>query len=90
MKESGTGLGAVQVGQTEENGIPETSFQYGLGKLVQALLDAGLQLEVLREYPHGSGCKVVPCLVPAEGRRWVWPAGTARVPLMFGLCARRP
>jgi SAM-dependent methyltransferase len=90
VKDSGAGLGAVQVGETEDNTVPATSFQYGLGQVVQAIMAAGLQLEVLREYPHANGCKVVPCLVPAEGRRWVWPGGTARVPLMFGLSARRP
>jgi len=87
---SGAGLGAVTGGETVENTVPATSFQYGLGQVVQALVDAGLRLEVLREYPHSNGCRLLPALVAGEGRRWVWPEGTARVPLMFGLRVRQP
>lgn len=61
----------------------------GLGQVVDSLLRAGLALETLREYPYANGCRVNPALVQ-DGRRWVWPPGTARVPLMVGLSARRP
>ncbi len=74
----------------ERNGIPAHSYQHGLGGIVDALAGAGLVLERLREYPWSNGARVNPALVPAEGRRWVWPEGTARVPLMFGLVARAP
>jgi len=90
VAESGAGLGAVATGETVENTVPATSYQHGLGQVAQALVDAGLRLEVLREYPHANGCRLLPALVQGEGRRWVWPGGTARVPLMFGLRVRQP
>ena len=87
---AGSALGAVTAGETVENTVPATSYQHGLGQVVQALVDAGLRLEVLREYPHANGCRLLPALTPGEGRRWHWPEGTARVPLMFGLRMRQP
>jgi SAM-dependent methyltransferase len=90
VAESGAALGAVTEVQVLKNTTPATAYQHGLGQVVQALVDAGLRLEVLREYPHANGCRLIPTLVPGEGRRWVWPEGTARVPLMFGLRVRQP
>jgi SAM-dependent methyltransferase len=89
VAESGAALGGVSPGAVTPNTLPAQSWQHGLGDLVTALAAAGLRLEVLREYPHANGCRVNPALVPAEGRRWVWPEGAARVPLMFGLTARK-
>ena len=88
VADSGTHLGAVEPVRAGENSIPATSYQYGLGQIVDALLRAGLVLETLREYPYANGCKTHPSLVAAEGRRWVWPTGVARPPLMFALAAR--
>ncbi len=74
---------------TEPNPVKAPSWQHSLGAVVSALLGAGLGLETLREYPHANGCKLHPALVPLGDRRWGWPEGTARVPLMMGLVARR-
>jgi hypothetical protein len=92
VADSGAALGAVTSGATEENTIPATAWQWGVGQIVDALARAGLVLERLREWPYSNGCKVHDLLVPdpADPRRWIWPEGTARVPLMFGLSARRP
>jgi SAM-dependent methyltransferase len=89
VAESGVALGAIDACQPGENSIPATSYQYGLAQIVDALLSTGLTLETLREYPHANGCRLHPALVPAEGRRWVWPDGVARTPLMFGLVVHR-
>ena len=91
VAESGAALGAVERGATEENRVPATAWQYGVGQVVDALLGAGLVLERLVEYPYSNGCRVHDKLVPdpTDARRWVWPEGTARLPLMFGLSARR-
>jgi hypothetical protein len=62
-------------------------WQHGLGDIVTALAKAGLRIDELREYPHANGCRVNPSLVESEGRRWTWPPGVARVPLMFALRA---
>lgn len=84
---SGAGLGASPLAVPGENDVPATCWQHGLGAIVTALAGAGLRIDRLHEYPHANGCRVNASLVAGEGRRWVWPAGTARVPLMFGLRA---
>lgn len=89
VAESGPSLGARERADVVENSIPATSHQYGLGQIVDALLHAGFALETLREYPYANGCKTHPSLVSTDGRRWVWPDGVARTPLMFALAARR-
>lgn len=93
MARSGEGLGAVEAAdpvQTVENDTPAPSWQYGVGTVVTALAAAGLRIEALHEWPHANGCRVHPALVPAEGGRWTWPEGTARLPLMVGIVARAP
>lgn len=91
VKDAGAALGAVVSAgpaETTTNDVPATSYQYGLGQIVSAVVAAGLQVESLVEYPYSNGCKATPGLVPGDHRRYVWPAGTARLPLMFGLVAR--
>lgn len=85
---SGPALGGDGV-TAQPNDIPATSWQHGLARIVGALLAAGMTLEALHEHPHSNGCKIHASLVPASDRRWVWPEGTARVPLMFSLSARK-
>ncbi len=89
--ESGVGLGAVTKGETIENTVPATAWQYGFAEVVEALAAAGLVLEKAREYPHSNGCRLLPGLVPdpTDARRWIWPQGQARVPLMYGIRFRR-
>ncbi|MCK6545593.1 class I SAM-dependent methyltransferase [Myxococcota bacterium] len=72
-----------------ENPHVASSYQHTTAALLQAVIDAGLVLRRIVEWPHVNGCKVSPALV-ADGRRWVWPAGAARVPLMLGFVAERP
>jgi SAM-dependent methyltransferase len=87
---SGAPLGAVARGETFENQVPAWSYQHTLADVVDALARAGLVLERLAEYPYANGCRVNVSLVPFGARRWAMPPGKARVPLMFGLSARRP
>lgn len=89
VAQSGAGLGATEGATAGTNDVPATSYQYGLAQIVDALLRAGLTLETLREYPHANGCRLHDALVAAPGRRWVWPDGAARTPLMFGLSVRK-
>jgi SAM-dependent methyltransferase len=74
---------------TLPNDIPAYSYQYTLAEIVQACMDAGLRLTVLREYAHSNGFRPSPLLVKGEGRRWVWPEARPRLPLMFGLRATK-
>jgi SAM-dependent methyltransferase len=85
------GLGCVVDGPIEENRVPAYSYQYGLAQVLDTLIEAGLSLSRVREYPYSNGCRLHPALVPGpEGtRRWCWPPGTARLPLMYGLSAGR-
>ncbi len=86
---SGEGLGVVTAGDTVENTIPATAWQHGVGHVVSALAGAGMILETLREYPYSNGCRLSEALVYGEGRRWLWPHGAARIPLMYAIAARR-
>jgi SAM-dependent methyltransferase len=86
---SGAALGAVSSGETLTNHVPAYGWQHTLADVVDALAQAGFVLERMREYPHANGCKTIEGLVPLPDRRWGWPAGVARLPLMFGLSARR-
>jgi SAM-dependent methyltransferase len=88
---SGAGLqGDVTPGPIGENTVPAWSWQYGLGETVTALATAGLVLETLREYPHANGFRASDALVLGDDRRWRFPEGAARLPLMFGIAFRRP
>jgi SAM-dependent methyltransferase len=89
VAESAHGLGA-QSGDAQPNAIPAYSYQHTLAQIVQATVDAGLRLEVVREYPYSNGFRPSPALVAGEGRRWLWPPGRPQLPLMFGLRARKP
>ena len=89
---AGTGLHATADDLTAlPNDISALSYQHTLGHQVSALVQSGLRLVELQEYPHSNGARVVDGLVrDGEGRRWVWPEGVARLPLMFSVVAERP
>ena len=86
----GKGLGAIELGETTENTIPATSWQHGMAQVLQAVIDAGLALERIEEWPYSNGYRAKSGLVLVGDRRFGWPEGTARIPLMYGLSARRP
>jgi SAM-dependent methyltransferase len=64
------------------------SFNHGLGQIVSAVVEAGLRVESLREYPHSNGFRFGPMRALDERRATV-PAGYPELPLMFALAARR-
>ncbi len=65
------------------------AFQHTVADIVTAVLDAGLTLEALREWPYANGCRLHAGLVPLEGARFTTPPGVPSLPLMVGLAARR-
>ncbi|MFK7743286.1 MAG: class I SAM-dependent methyltransferase [Planctomycetota bacterium] len=71
---------------------PERSvgFQWTSAQILQACIDAGLRLEVVREYPYSNGCQIFAAMQELPGRRFGMPQGMPAMPLMFGLRARRP
>ncbi len=87
---SGEGLGAVDLAPPQQNTITAHSWQHGVGTVVTSLAQAGLRIDLLRDYPYANGCKVHPTLKLAEGRRYHWPDDRARLPLMYAVVATRP
>ncbi len=88
--ESGAGLGVVAPAQSVPNSIPATSWQHGLGEIVTAIARAGLVIERLDEHPHSNGSRPYERTVLGTDRRYRFPTGVPRFPLMFGLRARKP
>jgi SAM-dependent methyltransferase len=72
------------------NPHPTYEFTWGLGDVVQALIDAGLRIDVLREWPYSNGWKPFDGMRREPGRRWRLPDGVPEMPLMFGVVARKP
>lgn len=65
------------------------SFQWTVADILNAVLAAGLDLGVVREYPHSNGCKLFENMPTLEGNRFGMPPGKPSMPLMFGLRAIR-
>ncbi len=61
-------------------------WNHGLGEIVMALLDNGLQLQLLREHKFAES-QNLPSMVRDEGDRWKLPRGEDRVPLMYTIRA---
>lgn len=88
-----SGDGLLPMGHTDgvegfSNPEPAVSYQYAVGEIVQAVVDAGLAIEQLREYPYANGAKLHDGMLEAPGRRYVMPAAAKGLPLMLGLVAR--
>jgi SAM-dependent methyltransferase len=64
-------------------------FAWGVSDVVSALLGAGLTLERLVEYPYANGWRGFERMRDIGGRRMVPPEDMPRLPLMYGLVARR-
>ncbi|MBD2021592.1 methyltransferase domain-containing protein, partial [Leptolyngbya sp. FACHB-36] len=60
-------------------------FAWGLGQVVTALLQAGLTLHALYEYPYSNGCKLFEQMREGPGRRLFPPQGVPNLPLMYGI-----
>lgn len=90
---SGEGLVPME-GSREDQGYqgfenPESavSYQYTVAQTVQAIADAGLFVEQLREYPYANGCVLFDGMEPLPGRRYRMPPGVPDMPLMLGVVA---
>jgi SAM-dependent methyltransferase len=67
----------------------EYGWDHGLGEIVTALVEAGLRIESLREYPFVDW--PVGFLVEADDGTWRLPPGTAgELPLFFSILATKP
>jgi SAM-dependent methyltransferase len=68
---------------------PEASveFSWSVGEAVSALLDAGLTVRTLREYPYSNGSAPFEGFKALPGRRFTVPDGRALIPMMYGVVA---
>jgi len=67
----------------------EYGWDHGLGEIVTALIDSGLRIESLREYPFVDW--KLDFLVEADDGSWRLPPGVkGELPLFFSLLASRP
>ena len=67
----------------------EYGWDHSLGEIVTALIDAGLTLRSLQEFPYSDWR--VDFLVERADGRWYLPEGTAgELPLSFSLLAMKP
>lgn len=71
------------------NPHPVHEFQWGVAEVIQTLIDAGLQIEIFREYPYSNGAKIFDDLVEIDGNRFSCEPEKPSLPLMWGLVARK-
>ena len=64
----------------------EFGWDHPLSEIVTSLIDNGLRIEFLHEFPY-SVFKQLPFLVPGDQGTWVFPEGEQPIPLMFSLKA---
>jgi SAM-dependent methyltransferase len=64
-------------------------FQWGLGEVATALLEAGLTIAALREYPYSNGARLFDRMRELPGKRMVPPEDVPTLPLMYGLVATK-
>lgn len=80
-----------QPGTTDfHNPEPGVQFLHGTADVITALLDAGLALDVFREYDYSNGCRFFDGAVMDEQRRFHLPPGVPTFPQMYAVRARRP
>ncbi|AWK86738.1 class I SAM-dependent methyltransferase [Azospirillum thermophilum] len=92
VAESGTGLtpGEHETGMVDfRNPHNSYEFYWGVGEVVSALIRAGLTLERMEEFPFANGWRGFEGMRDIGGRRMVPPEGMPRIPLMYGLVARK-
>jgi SAM-dependent methyltransferase len=65
-------------------------FQWTIGEIVTAVLDAGLALTTLREFPYANGFAPFKGMRQHGADRWILPPETPNLPLMYALGARKP
>lgn len=89
---SGAGLtpgGFAEGVRDFQNPEPAHLFQWGVGDVVTALAQAGLRIEVLREYLFVNGERPFTHMRTLPDHRLAAPDGVPDVPLMYGLSALR-
>ncbi|HEX5869973.1 MAG TPA: class I SAM-dependent methyltransferase [Longimicrobium sp.] len=92
VRDSAAGLvpSGYQAGVAEfANPHRSFDFQWGVYEVAQALIDAGLRIERLREWPYSNGWTPYRGMREEPGRRFRTPEGVPDLPLMYGIAAAR-
>lgn len=71
------------------NPHPGYEFAWGIADAVMACVEAGLRLDVLREYPYANGCPRFANAVEGDGRRFYPPKGAPSMPGMYAIVATK-
>jgi len=66
----------------------EYSWSFSFSDILNALIAAGLRLDYLHEFSHGSNRRF-PFMVQSEEGRWRWKDATNNIPLTFSLQATK-
>lgn len=64
-------------------------FQWATSEILTALIEAGLHIEVFKEYPYANGCRLWSDMQETEGRRMWPPENKPNLPLMYSIVARK-
>ena len=65
-------------------------WNHGLGEIVTALINAGLHIEFLHEYPFVHGWSGMQDMERGDDGMWRLPDGNEKVPLMYSVRATKP
>ena len=65
-------------------------WNHSIGEIVTALIDAGLRIDLLREYPYILGHMPVPGMELDEDGMYRFPNGNISLPLMYSIHATKP
>lgn len=90
---SGTGLapdGYEQGVVDFRNPHPSFEFNWGIADVVQVLIDAGLKIECLKEYPYANGWVGFEAMRDSGGGRMLPPETMPSIPLMYAIVAAKP
>ncbi|MEI2300370.1 class I SAM-dependent methyltransferase [Ensifer sp. MJa1] len=71
------------------NPHPSLEFNWGIADVVQALIDAGLRIERLTEYPYANGWIGFQAMRELGGRRMGPPETMPSLPLMYAIVAEK-
>jgi 2-polyprenyl-3-methyl-5-hydroxy-6-metoxy-1,4-benzoquinol methylase len=83
-------------GATGSYAVPQSTLEtvsyewpHTVAEVVQALLDAGLRLQAIREFPFTT-YPALPWLEKGKDGNWRWPGEKSFLPLMYSLKATKP
>lgn len=88
--------GAVLAPSGYQAGVPDfknpyacIEFNWTVADRLNAMIEAGLSIDLVREYPYSNGCKFFEGSRLDDRRRWHLPPGTPAIPQMIAIAASR-